>query len=167
MGDRTAKLKFAGACAAVVAGGALATAVATAQGPGDYQPPTSTTTLPAPPDGRVEFRAEAKAGPLGAYIKVKVHCDERCWVSGRGRVRLTKIPGARKGSAGFRTGRDRGSLPGAGDLTLKMKVPKYARRVTRSEEYKGRASAKVVVSAKDAAGNSDRNELRMKFDKRR
>jgi hypothetical protein len=165
MGDRTAKLKFAGACAAAVAGGALAAAVATAQGPGDYQPPT--TTLPAPPDGRVEFSAEVKAGPLGAYVKVKVHCDERCWVSGRGRVRLTKIPDARKGSAGFRTGRDRGSLPGAGDMTLKLKVPKDARRVTRSKDYEGKASAKVVVSAEDASGNAGRDELRMKFENRR
>jgi hypothetical protein len=158
-------LKFAGACAAVVAGGALATAVATAQGPGDYQPPT--TTLPAPPDGQVEFSAEAKAGPLRAHIKVKVHCEERCRASGRGRVRLTKVPGERRGSASFRTGRDRGSLPGAGDLILKLKVPKSARRVTRSKDYKGKASAKVVVVAKDAPGNAARDELRMKFENRR
>ena len=158
MGDRPGMLKIIGACAAAIAGAVLAAAVATAQGPGDYQP----TTLPAPPDARVEFGAEAKSKRLRGSVKVKVECEETCTVDARGRVRLTKLPGKGKRARTFRLGRD-GESMAAGKTRLRLKVPKKARRIANSKSFEGRTRAKVTVAATDAAGNSGREQLRLKF----
>ena len=166
MGDRPGKLKFMGACAAAIAGAVLAAAVASAQGPGDYQPTTTLpnpTTLPAPPgDGRVEFGAEAKAGPLRGKVKVKVVCEESCTAEAGGRIRLSGLPGKGKSSKSYRLGSDRDTIA-AGDTTLKLKVPKGARKKANSNSFEGRTRAKVTVEATDAAGNSGREQLRLKF----
>ena len=168
MGDRPGKLKFMGACAAAIAGAVLATAVASAQGPGDYQPTTTQpnpTTLPAP-DGRVEFGAEAKAKALRGKVKVKVECGETCTVEARGRVRLSNLPGRGKRARSFRLGNDGEAMATAGTTTLKLKVPRKARRIANSGSFEGRTRAKVTVDATDSAGNSGREQLRLKFRKR-
>jgi hypothetical protein len=159
MGDKPGIRKFVVACLAAAAAAALAATVAPAQGPDDYEPPG----LPAPPDSRVDFRAKAKAGKLKGYVKVTVRCEERCWVRGRGRVRLTKIPGARKGGARFRLGRDRSNSPAAGELKLRLKVPKFARRQANAKSFDGKATAKLVIKGRDASGNVDRDRLRVRF----
>jgi hypothetical protein len=163
MGDRSAKLKLGGAVLAAAAGAVLAAAVATAQGPGDYQPTsTTTTTLPGPGDGRVDFRADAKAGPLRAKIRVRVECDERCEARARGRVRLSKLSGKGPGSRSFKLGRDEASLAG-GVTTLVLRVPKGARRVARAKAFDGKIRSKIKVIASDAAGNVEREQLRPRF----
>jgi hypothetical protein len=160
MGDRPGKLKFAGACAAAIAGAVLAAAAASAQGPGDYQP---TTTLPGPGDTHVSFRAKASAGDrLHTYIRVDVECRERCSAQGKGRVRLTGIPGEGPSSESFRLGQDDATISG-GKTKLELRVPKDARRIAQAKKFDGRVRAKVVVTATDTAGNTGREELRLKF----
>lgn len=165
MGDRIGRLKLAAACGAALAAGILAAAVASAQGPGDYQPPTTTTTaLPGPGDTRVEFRAKGRAGKLRAHVKVDVYCKERCSASARGRLRLTGIKAQRRaGSESFKLRPASGEVLDGHDV-FRLRVPPKGRRVAnRAMANGGRARAKVTVIARDAAGNAERERLRLRF----
>jgi len=175
MGDRPGKLKFVGACVAALAGGVLAAAVASAQGPGDYEPTTTTpgggtpgggtTTLPAPGGGQLAFRAKAtRAAKLGAFVKVNVYCDEVCSANAFGRLRLTKIKkGKGKDSESFRLGNASGVVSDGHEI-IKLKVPNAGRiEAKRAKKFGGRVRAKITVNAADAAGNTGLERLRLNF----
>lgn len=172
MGDRSRMLRITAICVAGIAGATMAAAVASAQGPGDYEPPPTTpggpggtTTLPAPGDGQLAFRASATgAEKLGAFVKVNVYCDEACSAESHGRLRLTRIKTADgKDSESFKLGRDGGQVTD-GHEQLMLKVPKRARKLApRTKPHGGRIRAKITVTAADAAGNVGLERLRLNF----
>ena len=175
MGDRSRKRRIAAICVAGLAGATMAAAVASAQGPGDYEPPPTTpttpggpggtTTLPAPGDGQLAFRANATgAEKLGAFVKVNVYCDESCSANAHGRLRLTRIKtGKGKDSESFKLG-SAGSQVSDGHETLKLKVPNRARELApRTKPHGGRIRAKITVTAVDSAGNTGLERLRLNF----
>lgn len=108
---------------------------------------------------------------LNASVEVKAECDEDCFVTGRGRLRLTKIPGrdakvpARsKGSRSYPLGPDRAAIDAGDTKTLRLAVSKKALRAAkRSTRYGGRARARTTVNALDVAGNTGQERLRTKI----
>ena len=164
MGDRSRFARLTATCVAGLAGAVLAATVATAQGPGDYQPST-TSTLPAPGDAQLAFRANATgAEKLGKFVKVNVYCDETCTAEAFGHLRFTRIrTDEGKASASFKLGRDGGDVAD-GHEELRLKVPKRARSLKfRTKPDGGRIRGKVTVTASDSFGNSGLERLRLNF----
>ena len=170
MGDKSKTLKLAIVCVAAAIAGIMAAAVASAQGPGDYQP---TTTLPAPPDNHVDLRIETdNKQKLKAYVKVKALCgSESCAATATGKLTIRR-PSQQHGKNGTRARRftlkkDVEDVPAMDEETLKLKIPKKAQKQARNAIYQDGdwAQANVRVFAIDTAGNSDTKKTKIKLTK--
>ena len=160
---------------AALAGGVLAATVTSAQGPGDYEPSTvtvtATGTLASPgPDFVIRLNLKGTAGKQKADKFVKVKAEARVetrsarqagsiFVSSHGKLALKVEPGDRgarclgmpKGKdRRFKLGNDFDTISSGEKTTLRLEIPKAARKqIARRAVCKDtKAKAKIRTEAR-------------------
>ncbi len=121
---------------------ARAEQVITVANPADSDPPAIRL------GGKKKQRADAA-------LEVRASCDEACSVSAAGRISV-RGGGGKRIVKSFRLGKARASLPAGRTRTLKLRIPRAARR--------GKGRARITVTAADGTGNqsSARRTIRLK-----
>jgi hypothetical protein len=150
---------------AALTGGVLAAAVTTAQGPGDYQPSTTTTTLPAQADARVSLSLKGTRGKqkLSGKVMVEASCgDEPCSVGAFGKLAI-KVKSSK--DERYKLKPDFVTLDANESATLKLKVPKDGLKLAKKkiERKDTKVKARIKVTANDRAGNERRKDRRIKL----
>jgi hypothetical protein len=180
---RKVKVILAIATAAAL-GGLAAVGVAGAQGP--YQPTTTTTTttttLPAD-DERLKLKLGGTAGtqPLKSSVAIEVagrltptRQSNQIFIAGYGRMAIKVSPGGRgrkcrdepKGKdERFKLGNDFATINSGESVTLKLKIPKSARREAQERLVCKDTKAKAVVRirANDDFGNKKTRDRTVKI----
>ncbi len=123
----------------------------------------------AAPDRRAPaltlLRAAARQHALRTgFVTIRVRCDERCTVTARGRVLLTRR--ARSAATPtLRTRTAKATLAASARTTLRLRLSKATRRaIRRSLARPGRrATVRITVRAADTAGNARSRTLRVQI----
>jgi hypothetical protein len=127
----------------------------TASAPASGAPPAADAT---PPGVTLSSKKNQKAGP---FIAVGAACSEACTAGATGKL---YVPGAASAAKTFTIKAKAVSIAAGGRRTLKLKLSrKVLAAVKKALRKRRKVSAKITVTAKDAAGNAARKTLRIKL----
>lgn len=144
---------------------------ASTTGPDDTAP-VEDFTAPQPPDVTppdLKLRGR-KTQQADAAVEVRARCNEACTVGAGGTLTVTVAGNSRrdrrvirKKTRTFRTMRARSDLDPDQAETLRLRLPRKARRLAQ----RSGATVRVSVSATDAAGNRTRKKRRVTLEPKR